>query len=255
MSLAEGDISDLRRLLDHHCFSLLNRLPWRQRSIYYPSMLLETLTRHTYTPETWRRCKFWSLSVTDLISDCREWQVRPFQEVLIDLIFDKSIKSVTNFLRLRIQLPILARDFEVLLLTTLFVFFAFPNKIGSFFLWGHDLSVHGGRSVTAHWVIAVVKFVRVDETALVLVLGIGFDPLVRELTFERLIVCRIASCVDFTSNVSSSNGWWIVPDSIIGNSIWIFDTKLLLVASAGQDIVATSTFALLSLFGNEALLG
>lgn len=256
MSLAEGDIPNLRRLLDHHCFSLLNRLPWRQGSIYYPrSMLLETLTRHTYAPKTWRRCKLWSLSVTDLISNCREWQMRPFQEVLIDLILDKSIKCVTNFLSLRIQLPILARDLEVLLLTTLFVFFAFTNEIGSFFLWGHDLSVHGGRTVTAHWVIAVVKFVRVDKTALVFVLGIGFDPLVRELTFKRLIVCWIASCVDFTCNVTSSNGWWIVTDSIISNSIWIFDTKLLLVASAGQDIVTTSTFTLLSLFGNEALLG
>ena len=124
-----------------------------------------------------------------MISDCREWQVRPFQEVLIDLILDKSIQSVANFLRLRIQLPILTRNLEVLLLTTLFVFFAFANKIGSFFLWGHDLSIHRGRSVTAHRIIAVVKFVGVDETALVLVLSIGFDPLVRELTFERLIVC------------------------------------------------------------------
>ena len=255
VSLAERHISNLRLRLDNHSFCLLNRLPWRQRSIYYAS--LETFRRHSCAQISrakarWR-CKLWSLSVTDFITDSGEWQMRSFQEVLIDLILDESIQSVTNLLRLRIKLPVLSRNLKVLLLSTLFVFFAFTDKIGSFLLRSHDLSVHGGSSVATHWIIAVVKFVRVDKAALVLVLCIGLNPLVGELTFERLIVCWIASCVDFTSNISTSHRRWIVTNRVTSNPIWIFDTKLLLVAPSGQDIVGT--FALLSLFGNEALLG
>lgn len=43
------------------------------------------------------------------------------------------------------------------------------------------------------WVVAVVEFVRMDKAPLILSFGIGFDPLVGELTFQRLVVSRIAA--------------------------------------------------------------
>ena len=85
-------------------------------------------------------------------------------------------------------------------------------------------------------VVTVVKFVRINKRALVLVFGIGLKELVCEVASQRLIVHRTAALLHIGEAVPAPHSWRIVPNGVVRDFVLVFDSKLLLVAPARQDI-------------------
>ena len=112
------------------------------------------------------------------------------EEVLIDLILHESIQSISNLFRLRILKLHLWLYFEVLRLVILLVGFALMRYQGtaSILLAKGSFILRQGPTASI-WIIAVVKFVRMDELELVLVFVICLDELIRKIALKRFVVC------------------------------------------------------------------
>ena len=84
------------------------------------------------------------------------------------------------------------------------------------------------------WVVPVVKLVRPNEAAVVLVSVVCLDELVCKGAPVRLIVRRIAALLNVFDVFRAAKGWLVLPNFKVRHFVLVFNSELLLVASAGQ---------------------
>jgi len=95
-----------------------------------------------------------------LVTHICKWKVRALEEVLIDLIFHKSINSVANAFRLRILKTLLRLNFKILCQVSCPVISnALSNVAKGRFVWAPNVFIIGNRAVTTIRVVTVVKLV------------------------------------------------------------------------------------------------
>lgn len=181
--------------------------------------------------------------------------MRALKEVLIDFVPHEAIESVTYALCLRVLQALLWLDLEVLLSVSRFVLYTPIHRTSSIcglfrranvtFVSLCSITVIG----TAAKFIAICKFVRVDEVALVLVLSVCFNELVRLRPTYRLIVGRVAALLHRRSQVTAAYGRCVLTDHIVLYLVLIMDAQLVLVAAAWLNVCS-----LLPRLGHERLL-
>ena len=157
--------------------------------------------------------------------------MRSFKEILVDLVFHKSIQGVAYALSLRICKFHLRLDFEVLCLIVLFESFALYDQKFPFISLSTVSTVHWNGPTATIGVIPVFEFVRVDKLSLVLVLTIWLNELFCNSTFERGVVSRMTAFLHTDHVIRTSHCGCIVSDRVVFHKILVVDTQLLLVAA------------------------
>ena len=88
---------------------------------------------------------------------------------------------------------------------------------------------------TAVRIIAVIKFVRVDELILPFIFIISFNELLGKVALQSLVISGVTATVS-TSLIRASNSWSVITDRIVRHNILIMDTHLALVSSTRKHL-------------------
>ena len=89
--------------------------------------------------------------------------------------------------------------------------------------------------VTAVRIIAVIKFVRVDELILPFIFIISFNELLGKVALQSLVISGVTATVR-SSLIRSSHSWSVITDRIVRHNILIMDTHLALVSSTRKHL-------------------
>ena len=124
----------------------------------------------------------------DLLPQTGEWQMRSLQEVLVNLILDELVESVANVLSARILNIFASVGLETLFLVSFFVLEGFERIVVFGVLARGFAFVQGEGPGTSIGIIPIIKFVGVDELAIVPILAVCLHELGREIALQGLVV-------------------------------------------------------------------